>query len=385
MRSQSFKWRHRVIHLLLVVCLALVGVASALAVAHASGSRYCGTIPYTYQGTTFRDNVFVVLGRISCRTARTVDQQGEFASTDVLPNGWRCVLDNRGLWLDCRRSAVEVRGIPWTGGPSLPAHPRDCGIAHLHLSSGAFDEVIQVLGGHVPCATAIHVDAVAMRQSKNRPAGWQCFSLPNASWLLCIGHGSVFRGTFDDLYGNCGAVAQPTANGLLSTNVVQTRDGVTCATGRHVGLRFGGGGYTYHGLTCFYALMGSGNPYWNWSCTGPTTANAHAHFEFLRGHLTVTSISMLGSCNGGFDESGRYDAVGFWRSVVQKGTSCSEALAVAGAYVRLTSGSPQSLFGQQIQVQSAWCYGELRHGVNPYGEVYCAEPSGAPIVFDGVS
>src|SRR5947209_4967170 len=72
---------------------------------------------------------------------------------------------------------------------------------------------------------------------------------------------------------NCGTVKQASKYGYVSTNRVQARDGISCGIARHIGRHFRSGGYSYRGLACFYAPMGSGNPYWNWSCGKGTRGN----------------------------------------------------------------------------------------------------------------
>jgi hypothetical protein len=84
---------------------------------------------------------------------------------------------------------------------------------------------------------------------------------------------------------NCGTVQQAPKNGFITRNRVQAR-GVSCRTARYVGRRFQHGASEYRGMACFFAPMGSGNPYWNWSCSRGTaehqTGPAH-----VRGHMTV--------------------------------------------------------------------------------------------------
>jgi hypothetical protein len=56
----------------------------------------------------------------------------------------------------------------------------------------------------------------------------------------------------------CGVVHQATANGYAFSNRVEARDRYSCSEARHIGERFASSGYTYRGLTCFYARWEAG-------------------------------------------------------------------------------------------------------------------------------
>jgi len=110
--------------------------------------------------------------------------------------------------------------------------------------------------------------------------------------VIAVGMASLWMagpaGATSTRWQNCGSVKQRPQNGYVSTNRVQARNGTSCAVARHIGLHFQSGGYSYRGLTCFYASMGSGNPYWNWSCGPGTTGRKSGTPDKVRGHLTVT-------------------------------------------------------------------------------------------------
>jgi hypothetical protein len=89
---------------------------------------------------------------------------------------------------------------------------------------------------------------------------------------------------------NCGTVQQRARNGYVSANRVDARSYITCDVALHIGLRFSSGGYSYDGLTCFYASMGSGDPYWNWSCGVGRAGDRSGDVTEVRGHLTVTKV-----------------------------------------------------------------------------------------------
>jgi hypothetical protein len=84
----------------------------------------------------------------------------------------------------------------------------------------------------------------------------------------------------------------------IRTNRVQARGRISCATARYIGRHFHFGGYQHKGLTCYYAGMGSGNPYWNWSCDrGPGVSLRRV----VRGHgpakLKSSSAAASRSCS----------------------------------------------------------------------------------------
>lgn len=89
---------------------------------------------------------------------------------------------------------------------------------------------------------------------------------------------------------DCGWAHQGDSNGsgYNADNRVQVRDRVSCATGLEIGSYFESGGYNYHGLTCFYAAMGSGNPYWNWNCGAGTPGRRINTPSVVQGHVAVT-------------------------------------------------------------------------------------------------
>jgi hypothetical protein len=87
---------------------------------------------------------------------------------------------------------------------------------------------------------------------------------------------------------NCGTVQQSPVNGYVFTNRVQARDGISCRVARYIGRHFQSGGYSHRGLTCWYAPMGSGNPYWNWSCMKTTSGIGTPARKKVRGHLHVS-------------------------------------------------------------------------------------------------
>jgi hypothetical protein len=72
--------------------------------------------------------------------------------------------------------------------------------------------------------------------------------------------------------------------GHVRKNRVEARVGASCATARYIGRRFVFGGYGHRGLRCFYAGMGSGNPYWNWSCDQVSFGRRTHVVARVRGH-----------------------------------------------------------------------------------------------------
>jgi hypothetical protein len=106
-----------------------------------------------------------------------------------------------------------------------------------------------------------------------------------AVMTACVALGLVaVPGAHASKWRTCGTFKQPPVNGYATTNRVQARDGASCAIARHIALHFRSGGYTYKGLTCFYAPMGSGNPYWNFSCSPGTSGHSEIPHAFVRGH-----------------------------------------------------------------------------------------------------
>lgn len=81
---------------------------------------------------------------------------------------------------------------------------------------------------------------------------------------LALSSMTAAAGAASPRWRSCGSVKQAPHNGYVSTNRVEARDQVSCAVARHIGLHFGSGGYTYRGMICFYAPMGSGDPGRTW-------------------------------------------------------------------------------------------------------------------------
>ncbi|MBV9820264.1 MAG: hypothetical protein JOZ07_18185 [Solirubrobacterales bacterium] len=82
----------------------------------------------------------------------------------------------------------------------------------------------------------------------------------------------------------CGVVGPRIVNGYATYEHLQARDGVRCQTARYIGLHLRSGGYDYRGLTCFYAPMGVGHPYWDWSCAGGRAGHEYGKIAKVRGH-----------------------------------------------------------------------------------------------------
>jgi len=96
---------------------------------------------------------------------------------------------------------------------------------------------------------------------------------------------------------DCGTVrVKRPLYGYVRENRVQARADVSCATARYIGRRFRFGGYNHHGLTCFYAGMGSGNPYWNWSCGRGTPGHRAGSLDRVRGHGPIKVKAAAAGC-----------------------------------------------------------------------------------------
>lgn len=111
-----------------------------------------------------------------------------------------------------------------------------------------------------------------------------------AALLLVAGAVGTASATNKSPWRACGIVRQSTANGYTFSNRVETRDGHSCSEARHIGEHFASGGYSYRGLTCFYAPMGSGNVYWNWSCGKGRPGDRHGTRDEIRGHSIVKRV-----------------------------------------------------------------------------------------------
>ena len=174
-----------------ISCLCLAATATA------SPTRYCGTIKYSYQGTTYRDNVYVTAGRISCKGARGADHGYESRAATFPTTGWTCRDEDEDLWAVCQGEGSTVRGISWAGGPSLPKHARDCGITTYQDQGSTYHDKVNVLGGSVSCAKAQSIDRTAETEPVGKVLdipGWQCFYGSQDSWVLCMSPTSIFRG-----------------------------------------------------------------------------------------------------------------------------------------------------------------------------------------------
>src|ERR1700758_380879 len=92
--------------------IALIAITSGIAAGTTTTSppRYCGVAKYSDQGNpgkTYRLNVYVIAGRISCSAAR---------AAFFIAHGQTCRYQNQGLWWVCHRSRSTIRYIPWAGG-----------------------------------------------------------------------------------------------------------------------------------------------------------------------------------------------------------------------------------------------------------------------------
>jgi hypothetical protein len=183
--------------------LGLAGVAAIIsclclaATAAASPARYCGTIKYSYQGTTYRDNVYVTAGKLSCKGARDADYGYESGAATFPTTGWTCRLEDEAVWVVCQGARSTVRGIPWAGDPSLPKHARECGITTYHDQGSTYQDKVNVLGGSVSCGEAQSIDRTAETEPLGKVPeipGWQCDYDSQDSWVLCVSPTSILRG-----------------------------------------------------------------------------------------------------------------------------------------------------------------------------------------------
>ena len=169
-----------------------------VATASASSPRYCGTVKYRYQGTTYRDNVFVTTGKVSCRGARGADYENETGAATSPTPGWTCSFENEGLWLVCKGARSTVRGVPYAGGPSLPKQPRYCGIATYQDSRIDLLRQGERVGGagllRRSTSYRSHSSSGAPGKVPHIP-GWQCnYDSRWDSWVLCVSPTSILRG-----------------------------------------------------------------------------------------------------------------------------------------------------------------------------------------------
>ncbi|MGP0049598.1 MAG: hypothetical protein ACLPZR_12230 [Solirubrobacteraceae bacterium] len=175
----------------IMACLCLAATATAGPI------RYCGTIKYRYQGTTYRDNVYVTAGDVSCLGARGADYGYESGAATFPSAGWTCGEEDEGLWEVCTGAGSTVRGVAWAGGASLPKHARNCGIITFQDGASTDRDKVAVLGGSVSCASARTID----RRAEAVPAskvvdipGWECDFASDDSWVLCVSPTSIVRG-----------------------------------------------------------------------------------------------------------------------------------------------------------------------------------------------
>jgi hypothetical protein len=239
--------------------------------------RYCGTITYQFHGRTYRDNVFLVTGRLLCMHARDVDY-------DCETGRWKCRYENQGLWLvSYGPHGATVRAIPWAGGPSLPVNPRYCGLSNYVSGGSGYSDKVWVLGGPLSCADALGVDRAAESVPNGTSydsGGWQCDY--GSTWILCFSPTSIFKGVEyqpppPQTY-NCADVVDP-----ITRAVNITATGTPCSVARQVAafemvdLSCNGGGQT-----C---------PILGFTCTGEFVTSGQypsdTHFSCLRGGADV--------------------------------------------------------------------------------------------------